>query len=945
MRERVPSLPEFDTTVMAGLRTLGEIVAYMDSQLSGAQNGTGRQGEDAYAVPRPSPLAPDLHATMMAVVTEKTGYPTEMLEPGMALDTDLGIDSIKRVEILAAMRERVPSLPEFDTTVMAGLRTLGEIVAYMDSQLGRAQNGTGRQGEDAYAAPRPSPLALDLTRRYVLEMIPKPAPSLAPPFLVDGTLVYITDDGAGIAPLLATRLAQAGAQISVTTAVPADARAVICLAGLRRVNSADDALAANAEAFEIATTLAAGMEAEGGLFVTVQDTGGDFGLRAPNGERAWLGGLSGLAKTAAQEWPKAVVRTIDLAASQLAPAAAADRLAHELLAGAADREIGLAADGERYAFVSVERRATGGAEVVTPESVLVVSGGGRGVTAAAMVELAKAARPRIALLGRSVLEEEPAELRTITADAGLKKALLAAAQANGERLTPRDLGAATDRILAGREIRATLHALHAAGSEAIYLSCDITDPAATAATLDQVRAQWGPITGIVHGAGVLADKRLAEKSDDDFQRVFGTKIGGLRSLLAATAHDPLNVISLFSSVAARTGNAGQSDYAMANEVLNRVANELAKTHSGCVVKSIGWGPWEGGMVTPVLKAKFDEMGVPLIPLAAGARHFVAELQQAAATEVEVVIGGMPQDAPLIDPQAAGATRSATYDVVVSAATEPALSSHVVNGVVVVPLVMVQEWFLRAANACRETKFLEETRFLRKLRVLKGIPLPAYGDQPARLRISLAPDASDPAVLNATLSDAAGVARFAAQIVSQIPGNFAASEQIVEASEAWPTTEITGADLYGGQLFHGPAFATIGSVDRLGENGACADLNVSRAVGWNAPGPSPLAPVWQTDPALLDGGLQLARVWGYALLNKPTLPTAVEAVAVYEPGLLAAGRMVRCIVTGKPIGQAGTRADLWFVDAASNALIATLRGLEMYASSEAPLTSLQNGSAQ
>ena len=73
---------------------------------------------------------------MMEVVTEKTGYPTEMLEPGMALDTDLGIDSIKRVEILAAMRERVPALPEFDTSVMAGLRTLGEIVAYMDGQLG-----------------------------------------------------------------------------------------------------------------------------------------------------------------------------------------------------------------------------------------------------------------------------------------------------------------------------------------------------------------------------------------------------------------------------------------------------------------------------------------------------------------------------------------------------------------------------------------------------------------------------------------------------------------------------------------------------------------------------------------------------------------------------------------------------------------------------------------
>jgi acyl carrier protein len=81
-------------------------------------------------------IRPDLHAIMMAVVTEKTGYPTEMLERGMALDTDLGIDSIKRVEILAAVRERVPSLPEFDTNIMGSLRTLGEIVDYMDGQLG-----------------------------------------------------------------------------------------------------------------------------------------------------------------------------------------------------------------------------------------------------------------------------------------------------------------------------------------------------------------------------------------------------------------------------------------------------------------------------------------------------------------------------------------------------------------------------------------------------------------------------------------------------------------------------------------------------------------------------------------------------------------------------------------------------------------------------------------
>jgi acyl carrier protein len=156
VRERVPSLPEFDTNIMGSLRTLGEIVDYMDSQLGGtpgAQAESGRAGDwenGAHAAPRPSPLAPDLHAVMMAVVTEKTGYPTEMLERGMALDTDLGIDSIKRVEILAAVRERVPSLPEFDTNIMGSLRTLGEIVDYMDAQLGQtpgAQAESGRAGD------------------------------------------------------------------------------------------------------------------------------------------------------------------------------------------------------------------------------------------------------------------------------------------------------------------------------------------------------------------------------------------------------------------------------------------------------------------------------------------------------------------------------------------------------------------------------------------------------------------------------------------------------------------------------------------------------------------------------------------------------------------------------------------------------------------------------
>ena len=72
---------------------------------------------------------------MMSIVAEKTGYPGEMLEPGMALDADLGIDSIKRVEILSALQERLPEMPAVKPEDLGRLQTLQQLVSL---QLGQA---------------------------------------------------------------------------------------------------------------------------------------------------------------------------------------------------------------------------------------------------------------------------------------------------------------------------------------------------------------------------------------------------------------------------------------------------------------------------------------------------------------------------------------------------------------------------------------------------------------------------------------------------------------------------------------------------------------------------------------------------------------------------------------------------------------------------------------
>src|SRR5262249_51027615 len=174
------------------------------------------------------------------------------------------------------------------------------------------------------------------------------------------------------------------------------------------------------------------------------------------------------------------------------------------------------------------------------------------------------------------------------------------------------------------------------------------------------------------GAGGSRATRRADKAGEAFARVFDTKVAGLRAVLAATAEDPLTLMCVFSSVAARYGSAGQSDYAMANEVLNQVACAEQARRPGCLVRSVGWGPWDAGMVTPARRERFQSLGVPLIPVAAGAWAFAAELagSPGAPGDVQVVVLP-PGSAGSLD----GSAPRAAAEVQVSARSHPYLADH------------------------------------------------------------------------------------------------------------------------------------------------------------------------------------------------------------------------------------------------------------------------------
>lgn len=135
--ERAPELPKADRARLSALHTLREIVDYLLSQSAPREPSTLKSRSEGAvsttSTTRSSPVMDRaaLSALLLNVVAEKTGYPESMLQLEMDLEGDLGVDSIKRVEILASVDERAPELPKVDRARLSALHTLGEIVDYL----------------------------------------------------------------------------------------------------------------------------------------------------------------------------------------------------------------------------------------------------------------------------------------------------------------------------------------------------------------------------------------------------------------------------------------------------------------------------------------------------------------------------------------------------------------------------------------------------------------------------------------------------------------------------------------------------------------------------------------------------------------------------------------------------------------------------------------------
>jgi NAD(P)-dependent dehydrogenase (short-subunit alcohol dehydrogenase family) len=354
---------------------------------------------------------------------------------------------------------------------------------------------------------------------------------------------------------------------------------------------------------------------------------------------------------------------------------------------------------------------------INESSVFLVSGGGRGVTAQCVIRLAETYPCKLILLGRSAIHEPlPAYSEGCFDDAELKKRIMQDLIAQGEKPTPVKLQKIAGSINARRDILQTLTTLRNLGREVAYVNADVTNLEALRSQLMPAIAQLGAVTGIIHGAGNLADKLIENKTEQDFELVYTTKVQGLENLFQCVPPGQLSHLVLFSSVAGFYGSGGQSDYAIANEILNKSALLVKQHHPQCHVAAINWGPWDSGMVTPILKQAFMERDIDIIPLDVGASRLVEELSDRHQNTAIVVIGS-----PLVPEPGTLDSTLQTHRIRrrLTLAANPFLQDYTIAGLPTLPVTCALSWMI---NTCEQLYPGYKCSVLEQFKVLKPLVL-------------------------------------------------------------------------------------------------------------------------------------------------------------------------------------------------------------------------------
>jgi NAD(P)-dependent dehydrogenase (short-subunit alcohol dehydrogenase family)/acyl carrier protein len=905
---------------------------------------------------------------LLSIVEEKTGYPKDMVGLEQNLEAELGIDSIKRVEIVGALLKVLPkSFKQSLDGDQGELNTQSTLKGIVNLLLKTEREGsTPVPFEQTGVGPDTCKSSDSL--RYVIVSKPEAVDASAVQRLEKGHFI-LTQDRLEVARELSELLVAQGCTVHIVTrdvlkdekllnewcaSVGKDLDAVSGVVHLAQVGSdriREDTTPAgwrrqlqlNEKSLFILLHQFSGKLREGAHILSASALGGFFNHEGGKATGLSLqGGAVGLLKSLYQERPVLRVKAVDVDPHQESGSIAKDILSELALAGGR-QEVGYP-EGRRTIFQTVPSpvaTAEEGLEKIQ-NIVVLATGGLKGVTAEVLREFALPGNTLL-LTGRSrMLEPEPEDLRSLETPAALREHFISQVRNGRLQLTPAKIRSEVQSILASREMRYNIEDFRKRGATVEYFPVDVTDHDGMQALLDQIYDRYGKIDGVVHGAGIIEDKLLADKSSDSWSRVVETKVIGLLLLQRYLRPESLKFFTVFSSVAGRYGNSGQTDYATANELMNRLCCQLYALWAQKVkVKALCWGPWRQtklgtGMVTEYTEAKFAEIGVKLVGSEDGGRLFKEELTHADDGCVEIVFGEGPWEqqeaaigrieshSPVVENSFSGPLlHNATLETfpngdqvitILLGETHAYLKEHRIDDVSVLPAAVALEIMSEAAHHLWPDWIVAEVR---ECRLMKGVELK---DSDLKLNVVIKPayyGSSDGFEVNVAIQTDQDNGQYRLHYRAILWLTQQLSLQFEYKPNIFDEKKLTAADAYNQWLFHGPRFQVIEKIDGLSEGGANALVRTTRPAQWLI-NVETNSNQWVFDPVLVDAAAQMAIIWCRAFRDETPLPVGF-------------GRVIRCTdhlpdklhmhFERRPSEEPHlVRADVYFADAENRVML-------------------------
>jgi NAD(P)-dependent dehydrogenase (short-subunit alcohol dehydrogenase family)/acyl carrier protein len=612
---------------------------------------------------------------VLEIISAKTGYPPDMLDLDLDLEADLGIDTVKQAEMFAAIRAAY-DIPRDDSMKLRDFPTLAHTIQFVyDRKPGLKKGSAAAAPTEAAPATAPTEAPRGIASMAAADAVPRrvPVPRLRPALdfcrptavaLSEKSRVVLMPDQGGIGKALAGRLEKLGVQVLMIEGAP-DAETL--MARLEEWRSAGPIQgvywlpALDAEADFAGMSLAEWREATRVrvklLYATMRalyDHVGSPGTFLVSGTRlgglhgydeagafAPLGGcVTGFTKAFKREKSEALVKAVDFEPSRKT-SALADILVEETLSDPGAVEIGYR-NGQRWTVGLEEKPAADGGPGLNlgKDTVFVITGAAGSIVSAITADLAQSSGGIFHLLDLAP-EPDPAnsDLKRFATDKeGLKRDIFERLKARGERATP----AMVEKVLAVLEREhaalSAIEAVKAAGGTPHYYSVNLLDAVAVARVMQGVAEKSGRVDVLLHAAGLEISHFLPDKKPSEFDLVFDVKSDGWFNVLSNLGDMPLGAAVVFSSVAGRFGNGGQTDYSSANDLLCKSVSAFRTKRPRTRGIAIDWTAWGGiGMAARgSIPTMMKQAGIDMLAPEAGIPVIRRELTQG-ATRGEIVI--------------------------------------------------------------------------------------------------------------------------------------------------------------------------------------------------------------------------------------------------------------------------------------------------------------------